>query len=62
MLIDVGLNKCQVVFEFLECLQRLSITINLFLWVNANISWLIMLVVSFVSQLIKDRVDFNNDK
>jgi hypothetical protein len=33
-----------VVFEFLKCLQRLSIEINLFPPVSANTSWLIMLV------------------
>jgi hypothetical protein len=37
--IDVGCG-----FEFLKCLWRLSIEINIFPPVNANTSWLIMLV------------------
>jgi hypothetical protein len=41
---DVGINKRADVFEYLKCLQRLAIEINLFLPVNVNISWLIMLV------------------
>jgi hypothetical protein len=41
----------------------LNFKINLFLPVNANINWLIMLVAQFwQSPLIKGRVDFNNDK
>ncbi len=36
-----------MVFELLKGLQRLSIKINLFLLVNANISWLIILVAQF---------------
>jgi hypothetical protein len=43
--IDVGIKASWVVFEFSNYLQRLSIEINLFLPVNENISWLIMLVV-----------------
>ncbi len=43
--IDVGINKCRWwFFEFLKCLQRLSIEINIFPPVDANTSWLIMLV------------------
>jgi hypothetical protein len=41
----------RVVFEFLKCLQRLSIEINLFLPVNANLRWLIMLLAQ-VSQTV----------
>jgi hypothetical protein len=41
---DVGINKRRWCFEFLKCLQGLSIEINIFLPVNANTSWLIMLV------------------
>ncbi len=37
----------RMVFEFLKCLQRRSIEINLFLPVIANISWLIMLVAQY---------------
>jgi hypothetical protein len=36
-----------VVFEILKCLQRLFIEIKLFLPVNANISWLIMLAAQY---------------
>jgi hypothetical protein len=36
-----------VVFEFLKGLQRLSIELNLVLPVNANISWLLMLLAQF---------------
>jgi hypothetical protein len=34
-------------FEYLKCLQRLANEVNLFLPVNVNISWLIMLVARF---------------
>ncbi len=37
----------RVVVEFLKCLQRLSIEINLFLPVNVNISLLIMILAQF---------------
>ncbi len=36
-----------MVFEFFNCLQSLPIEINLFLPVNANISWIIMLLANF---------------
>ncbi len=42
--IAIGLTS-RLVFEFLKCLERLSIEINLFLPVNANTNWLIMLPV-----------------
>jgi hypothetical protein len=41
------LNIFVLNFIFLKCLQSLSIEINLFLPVNANISWLIMLLAQF---------------
>jgi hypothetical protein len=48
LLIDAGINKRRgCLFLFLKGLQRLSIEINLFLPVNANISWLIMVVAQF---------------
>jgi hypothetical protein len=43
-----------VVFEFFKCLQRLSIEINLFLPVNANISWLLMLASVPSSHQVRD--------
>jgi hypothetical protein len=52
-----------MVFEFLKCIQGLSIKINLFLPVNAHISWLLAaLFWQYSYPLIKGRVDFNNDK